>query len=181
MSRIGKLPIQITQWVQIDIQWQEVKVKWPKGELSYICPEWVKVEKTQDQVIVNITDSQYVNLWGLVRTLISNMVGWVVNWYEKKLLVFGVWYNAKVQGRKLVMNLWYSHPINYDIPQGINITSEKDPKWSDILTITGVDKQLVWQVAAKIKTFREVEVYKGKGIRYFGEYIKLKPGKTAKK
>lgn len=109
------------------------------------------------------------------------MVVGVSKGYEKKLHVIGVGYNAKAQGQKLILSLGYSHPVEHTLPTGITATAEKDPKGNDIVTIIGIDKQLVGEQAAKIRGYRLPEPYKGKGVRYFGEHIKLKAGKTAGK
>jgi large subunit ribosomal protein L6 len=130
---------------------------------------------------VSIVSEDYKNLWWLVRTLINNMVEGVTKGFEKKLVVVWVGYSAKVQGKKIILNLGYSHPIEYELPEGISATVEKDQKWNDVITISGIDKQLVGQVAAVIRSFRKPEPYKGKGVRYIDEVVKLKAGKQAKK
>ncbi len=183
MSRIGRKPVIIPEGVNVDVKTEEryIKVKWPKGELEYRWPKWVIVSLEENKVVVNVEDEDYKNLWWLVRTLINNMVEGVTKWFEKRLVVVWVWYSAKVQGKKLVLNLWYSHPIEYEIPEGITITTEKDQKWNDIIVVSWIDKQLVWQTAAVIRSFRKPEPYKWKGIRYIDEVIKLKAWKQAKK
>lgn len=181
MSRIWKKPIVLVSWVDVKIEWSNVNVKWPKWELKMTLVDWVNVEKNENELLVSVVSEEKNNLWWLTRTLIQNMVDWVTNWYEKKLMLFWVWYNVKQQGNSLIFNLWYSHPINYELPQWISAKLEKDPKWNDIITLSSIDKQLLWQITAKIKTFRKIEPYKWKGIRYKDEFIKLKPGKTAKK
>ena len=130
---------------------------------------------------MSIDDPKNVAFWGLTRSLVANMVEGVAKGFEKKLQVLGVGYNAKVQGRTLILNLGYSHPINHELPQGIDAVVEKDPKGNDMVVITGIDKQLVGEQAAKIRSYRKPEPYKGKGVRYFGEHIKMKAGKTASK
>ena len=183
MSRIGRKPIIVPEGVQIDINQEErvIKVKGPKWELSYNWPEWVIIEIENGVIKVNIKDDIYKNLWGLVRTLVNNMVEGVTKWFEKRLLVFGTWYNAKVQGNKLILNLGYSHPVEHIISEWLKITTEKDSKWNDIIVIQGIDKQKVWQEAAVIRSYRKPDPYKGKGVRYVDEVIKLKPWKAAKK
>ncbi len=133
----------------------------------------------EGEVEVSIASDEHANLRGLVRTLINNMVVGVTTGYEKKLHVIGVGYAAKVQGKNLVLSLGYSHPVNHELPEGITATVERDPKGSDIVTLQGIDKQLLGQHAARIRTYRSPEPYKGKGVRYVGEYIKMKAGKTA--
>lgn len=183
MSRIGKKPVIIPEGVQVEIKEDErlIKVKGPKWQLEYRWPEGVIVKLDGNEVKVNIVDDMYKNLWGLVRTLINNMVEGVTKWFEKRLLVVWVGYNAKVQWRKVILNLWYSHPIEYELPEWIEAKTEKDQKWNDIIIISWIDKQLVWQVAAVIRDFRRPDPYKWKWVRYIDEVIKLKPGKQAKK
>ncbi len=183
MSRIGKKPIVIPDGVEVNLDQQSnyIRVKWPKGELEFRWPQGVIVTKEENIIKVNIEDEIYKNLWWLVRTLINNMVEGVTKWFEKKLLVVWVGYSAKVQWDKLILNLGYSHPIEYKIPEGIKISTEKDQKWNDIIVVSWIDKQLVGQVAAVIRSFRKPEPYKGKWIRYIDEVIKLKAGKQAKK
>ena len=180
MSRIGKLPIAIPEGVAISQADDVVTVKGPKWELTQTIPAWVVIT-IADEVVVSITADEHKNLWGLIRTLIFNMTEWVTKWFEKKLQVIGVWYSAKAQGQKLTLNLWLSHPVYHDVPAGVSVAVDKDPKGNDMVVLTSIDKQLVGEQAAKIKAYRKPEPYKWKGIRYFGEYIKIKPGKTAGK
>lgn len=181
MSRIWKLPINIISGVNVSIKDNSITVKWPKWELNYLFPYWVNVSVEENNINVSILSDEHKNLWWLVRTLIFNMIEWVTKWYQKKLLVFWVWYNVKIQWKKLIFNIWLSHPVEFEIPDSINAQAEKDPKWSDILTISWIDKQLVWQISSKIRSLKIPEVYKGKWIRYLNEVIKLKAWKTAKK
>jgi large subunit ribosomal protein L6 len=131
--------------------------------------------------MVSVIADQYNNLWGLVRTLIDNMVVWVTTWFEKKLHIIGVGFSAKATGQNLTMNLWFSHPVESTAPAWITFTAEKDPKGNDIVTVQGIDKQLVGQVAASLRSLRKPEPYKGKWVRYFGEKVRQKAGKTAGK
>jgi large subunit ribosomal protein L6 len=181
MSRIWKVPIVILSEVTVILNWSLISVKWPKWELEYLIPNWVILKIEGNSIFVSVESDDLKNLWGLVRTLIFNMIEGVTKGYEKKLLVRWVWYNVKIQGSNLILNLGYSHPIEYKIPTNIQISTEKNPKWEDIVVISGIDKQKVWEVAAKIKKYRLPEPYKGKWIRYIDEEIKLKAGKTAKK
>lgn len=180
MSRIGKLPIIIPAWVTITQANEIITVKGPKGELTQTIPTWVIVTIWED-VIVTISSDEHKNLWWLMRTLIFNMTEWVTNWFVKKLQVLGVWYSAKSQGQRLTLNLWLSHPVYHDVPDLVTVSVDKDPKGNDMVVLESIDKQLVWEQAAKIKAYRPPEPYKGKWIRYFGEFIKIKPGKTAGK
>lgn len=179
MSRIGKLPITVTDGVTITLQDKTVTVKGPKWELSYTYLDWVNVEHSGNEIIVSIDDDQYKNLRGLTRTLISNMIEWVTNGYQKKLLVLWVWYAAKVQWSKIELKLWYSHPIDHPLPDWISADIEQDPKGETVIVISGIDKQLVWEQAAKIRSYRKPEPYKGKWVRYLWEFIQMKAGKTA--
>lgn len=180
MSRIGKLPIVIPEGVTISQKNDIVTVKGPKWELTQTIPTWVVVT-IADEVVVSVTSDEYKNFWGLIRTLIFNMTEGVTKGFEKKLQVIGVGYSAKAQGQKLTLNLWLSHPVLHDVPALVTVAVDKDPKGNDMVVLTSIDKQLVGEQAAKIKAYRKPEPYKGKGIRYLGEYIKIKPGKTAGK
>jgi large subunit ribosomal protein L6 len=180
MSRIGKKPIQIQDSVEVNIKEKEVTVKGPKGELKItICPE-IEVVKKDKEIIVFIrkdlseTDKKAKSLWGLTRTLIYNMVEGVVKGHEKKLEIQGVGYKANMEGEYLVLLMGFSHPVKIKKPESINFTIEKN-----IITISGIDKGLVGQIAAKIRKVRKPEPYKGKGIRYVGEVVRKKVGKKA--
>ncbi|MEF2175741.1 MAG: 50S ribosomal protein L6 [Candidatus Absconditabacteria bacterium] len=181
MSRIGKAPIDIVAGVEVKHDATTVEVKGPKGTLSFNYPSGVVIKIENNQIIVTVESEEQNNLWGLSRTLISNLVEGVTKGYEKKLKLIGVGYNARLKGNDLVLNLGYSHPIEYHLPSGISASIEKDPKGNDIITISGIDKQLVGQTAAKLRTFRLPEPYKGKGVRYIDEVVKMKAGKTSKK
>lgn len=178
MSRIGKLPITLPAGVQVTMEGQKITVSWPKGTLSYEVLPACAVVKEENILMVSLVNPEHKNIWGLTRTLVANMVQWVSEWFEKKLHVIGIGYNVKVQGQTIELSLWLSHKVNHVLPKWVTAVSEKDPKWNDIITLTGADKQSVGQEAAKIKMYRQPEPYKGKWIRYFGETIKLKAGKT---
>ncbi len=180
MSRIGKQPISIPDGVEIKIEGKEITVKGPKGELKRIvCPE-IEAEKKDKEIIVSIkkglpaNDKKAKSLWGLTRTLIYNMVEGVVKGHEKKLEIQGVGYRANMEGENLVLLVGFSHPVNIKKPEGINFIVEKN-----IITISGIDKELVGQTAAKIRKVKKPEPYKGKGIRYVGEIVRIKVGKKA--
>ena len=179
MSRIWKLPVPIVDGVTVDIKDSLITVKWPKGELSYTHVDEVNVEVKGTEVVVTIDSDDYKNFRGLTRTLVSNMIEGVTNGYQKKLLVLWVWYAAKVQGKNLELKLGYSHPINHPLPDGITAEIEQDPKGETVVVISGIDKQLVGEQAAKIRSYRKPEPYKGKWVRYLGEFIQIKAGKTA--
>lgn len=180
MSKIWKKPIVIPEWVEVSIENNIVKLKGSKWELSETILDCVKVNKEENTIITSINNEDNKKFRGLSRTLIANMIEWVTQWYQKKLMIIGVGYGAQVQGTNLLLSLGLSHKVNYTIPQGISITAEQDPKWNTILTLNWIDKQLLWEVAAKIRSYKTPEPYKGKGIRYIDEVIKLKAGKSAK-
>ena len=177
MSRVGKNPIAIPSGVTVTVQGDSVTVKGPKGELSQALVHGVTAAVADGQVVVSRpNDSKQSRAsHGLVRALVNNMVTGVSQGFERKLEVIGVGYRADVKGSQLVMNLGYSHSINYDIPSGVAVSVDKQ----NVITIQGIDKQRVGQVAAEVRAFRSPDSYKGKGVRYQGEYIRLKTGKSA--
>lgn len=181
MSKIGKKPLIIPQGVDVDLKQNSVDVKGAKGALHLDLPYGVKIEKNESELVFSVLEDQYKNLWGLVRTLVANMVEGVSNGYEKKLLIIGVGYSAKVEGKTLVLSLGYAHKVNFPIPEGIEIRTEQDAKGNTVLFVSGINKELVGEVAAKVRAFKKPEPYKGKGIRYFDEFVKIKAGKSAKK
>jgi large subunit ribosomal protein L6 len=177
MSRVGKNPIAIPSGVTVTVQGESVTVKGPKGELSQALVHGITASVADGQVVVSRpNDSKQSRAsHGLVRALVNNMVTGVSQGFERKLEVIGVGYRADVKGTQLVMNLGYSHSINYDIPSGVAVSVDKQ----NVITIQGIDKQRVGQVAAEVRAFRSPDSYKGKGVRYQGEYIRLKTGKSA--
>jgi large subunit ribosomal protein L6 len=180
MSRIGRLPIPVPSGVDVAIDQATVTVKGPKGTLSHTVATPIVVEKGEDGVLsVNRPDDERNSrsLHGLTRTLINNMVVGVTEGYEKKLEIVGVGYRVLPKGpTQLEFQLGYSHPIIFDAPEGITFTVEGPTK----LGVVGIDKQLVGEVAAKIRKLRKPEPYKGKGVRYSGEHIRRKVGKAGK-
>jgi large subunit ribosomal protein L6 len=179
MSRIGNQPVQLPSGVTLQVQDDAVTVKGPKGTLSHPLVEHVKlqVEGTTVQVARDEDAKQARANHGLMRAVLRNMVQGVTQGFERTLEINGVGFRAEVRGKTLVLNLGYSHPIEYAIPEGVKIAIDK----AGLLQITGIDRQQVGQVAAKIRSFRKPDSYKGKGVRYQGETIRLKPGKSAKK
>ncbi|HAH97604.1 MAG TPA: 50S ribosomal protein L6 [Firmicutes bacterium] len=179
MSRIGKKEIAIPSGVNVDIQGSLVKVKGPKGELSRTFHDLMVVEKNKEELIVKRPDDEKLSrsLHGLTRTLLANMVDGVTKGFSKNLEISGVGYRAAKQGNKLVLNLGFSHPVEFDPPTGI----EFDVPAPTRITVRGIDKELVGQVASDIRAKRPPEPYLGKGVRYEGEKIKRKAGKTGKK
>lgn len=179
MSRIGKKPIPIPKGVKVEKTDGIIKISGPKGELTAQVHPRIEVEISSDQILVKRrTDSKNDKaLHGLWRALINNMVIGVLQGYTRKLEIVGIGYRAELKGKALVLYLGYSHPIIFIPPDGIKI---EVPQPTTIV-VSGIDKQLVGQVAAKIRSFRPPEPYKGKGIRYEGEFIRMKAGKAASK
>jgi large subunit ribosomal protein L6 len=182
MSRIGKKPVTIPTGVTVSFDADKtLVVKGPKGELKFKANPKIEV-KIEDSEILVTRDSEASEkraLQGLTRTLIQNMVTGVTTGFEKKMEINGVGYKANVQASKLVLNLGYSHPVEYITPKGIEFKMDEEKK--NLLIVRGIDKQLVGQVCAEIRAFRPPEPYKGKGIKYEGEYIRRKAGKSAAK
>ena len=183
MSKVGKKPIKIPEGVKVDIEKKdnfiEVKVEGKKGSLSKKFPSSLEIKKEEDEIIVlpnsrKKVDRLVKSLWGTVRSLISNMVEGVSQGFEKKLQIEGIGYKAKVEKDKLILSLGYSHPIEFDIEEGIEIKVEKN-----IISVLGPDKEKVGQVASRIRSLRKPEPYKGKGIRYLDEVIRKKTAKKA--
>jgi large subunit ribosomal protein L6 len=180
MSRVGKRPIEIPAGVDVNVEGTTIRVKGPMGELSWSHPETIRVELGQGRIMVQRdTDlKRDKSLHGLTRSLISNMVTGASKGYERVLEIQGIGYRAQVQGPKIVFTIGYSHPVEYLLPPGI--TAAMDAKQTT-LTLKGIDKQMIGQAAANIRALRPPNIYKGKGIRYAGERIKLKVGKAGKK
>lgn len=179
MSRIGKRPIPIPAKVSITIDGQDIQVKGPKGELSRSLPTGVMVVQDGETVLVNRRDDSRLarERHGLCRTLVANMVEGVSNGYQKRLEIQGIGYRAQVQGRNLNLSLGYSHPVIFEPPTGIDFAVEGNTN----VIITGIDKELVGNIAASIRASRPPEPYKGKGVRYAGEQVRRKAGKAGKK
>ena len=176
MSRIGKKPIAVPAGVKVTIAQDQVTVEGKGGKLSTALPPYVGVEMQDDKIVVSQTsDVRAANaMHGLARSLINNMVIGVTEGFKKELAIVGVGYKAALQGKVLNLSLGYSHPINFQIPEGIKITVTPENK----IIVEGCDKQLVGETAAQIRRFRSPEPYKGKGIRYVDERIVLKEGKS---
>lgn len=158
-----------------------VAVKGAKGNLERTVPAGVLLKKEENEITVSIENDSFKNLRGLSRTLINNMIIGVSQGYEKKLLIIGVGYGAQASGKDVIFSLGYAHKVNFPIPEGIEVKTEQDIKGNTVITINGYDKALVGEVAAKMRQLKKPEPYKGKGIRYSDEFIKLKAGKSAKK
>jgi large subunit ribosomal protein L6 len=175
MSRIGKKAVPVPSGVTASVEGQTVKVKGPKGALQIVLPDDVVAKMEGDGVKIDPRHEtkRARSMWGTSRTLVSNLVTGVTKGFERKLEITGVGYRAAVQGKNLQLALGYSHDVVYPIPEGIAIVT---PKPTEIL-ISGIDRQKVGQVAAEIRAFRKPEPYKGKGVKYAGEYIFRKEGK----
>lgn len=176
MSRIGKMPIAIPQGVEININGQHVSVKGPKGELNLEISEPIKVAKEENEIIVTRPDDEQTSkaLHGLSRTLIANNVQGVSQGYQKSLEIVGTGYRAVAKGSSIELALGLSHPVVVDPPNGVTLQVEGQNK----IIVSGIDKQAVGEVAANIRKLRKPEPYKGKGIRYEGEYVRRKAGKA---
>jgi len=174
MSKIGKNPIKIPKDISVIISDGVIKVKGSKGELERRIPKEISVSQEGDELIVTpVSKSKKTPaLWGTSRAVIANMVIGVEKGFEKKLEIEGIGFKAQIQGENLVLNLGFSHPVIFKVPEGIKVTVEKN-----IITIFGISKELVGQAAANIRALKKPEPYKGKGIRYVGEIIKRKAGK----
>jgi len=175
MSRIGKRPVALPKGVTASVDGKTVKVKGPKGELSVKLV--AEVDAKVDEHGITVTPREDMErarqMWGLSRTLVNNLVVGVTTGFQQKLEINGVGYRAAVQGKNLNLQLGFSHDVAYPIPAGITITAEKPTQ----LTVAGIDKQLVGQVAAEIRNYRRPEPYKGKGVKYAEEHIRRKEGK----
>lgn len=179
MSRIGKLPVTVPQGVAVTLKERTVRVKGPKGELARVWPDGVDIvqEGSLLRVIRSSEDRDVRAKHGLVRALVANMVNGVSKGFERKLEIEGVGFKGEVKGRTLQLALGFSHPVLFAIPEGISIDIDKGTK----LVVKGADRDLVGETAAKICKIRPPDSYKGKGVRYEGQRIRLKAGKTAKK
>ena len=176
MSQIGKKPIEIPEKVEVKIEGRAILVRGPKGELSReILPE-INVALQDKNLLVSpkIKTKRAKAFWGLTRTLIDNLIKGVTVGYEKKLEMKGVGYRANTEGNDIILHLGFSHPVKIESPEGIKFLVEKN-----IITVSGIDKELVGQIAAKIRRVRPPEPYKGKGVRYLGELVRRKVGKKA--
>ncbi|NET31817.1 MAG: 50S ribosomal protein L6 [Cyanothece sp. SIO1E1] len=179
MSRIGKRPIDIPQKVTVTIEGQHVSVKGPKGELSRTLPLEVSIEQEGDTLAVKRRDESRVarQRHGLSRSLVANMVEGVSQGFQRRLEIQGVGYRAQVQGKNLVLNVGYSNPVQIEPPDGIQLAVEGNTN----VIVSGIDKEIVGNTAARIRKVRPPEPYKGKGIRYAGEMVRRKAGKAGKK
>ena len=178
MSRIGKKPIAIPKGVEVRLEGDQLRIKGPKGQLSISVHPSVKLNIGGDSIAVSVVDEtrESRSIHGLFRVLIDNMVTGVTKGFERVLEIVGVGYRAELKGRTAVFNLGYSHPINFELPTGIDAKIEKTK-----ITLSGIDRELLGMTAAKIRSFRKPEPYKGKGIKYAEEKIRRKAGKAGAK
>lgn len=179
MSRIGKIPVKIPDKINVLLESNLLTIKGPKGQLSKSLPNTIIVIKEENTIQVSAANKSIKSqqLYGLYRGLIANMIVGVTEGFKKKLNLQGVGYRSQVQGKKLILNVGFSHSVEIDTPEGIDISVEANTS----ILISGLDKELVGQVAANIRAIRPPEPYKGKGIRYDGEFVRQKVGKAGKK
>ena len=178
MSKVGKVPVVFAQGTNIVIEKHVAQVTGPKGSLTVAIPTGIKVEVNENQAVVTakkLTDKKIRSLFGMVRANLNNAVKGVESEFEKKLEMTGVGYRAQMQGSDLVLSLGFSHPVKFSPKTGVKLAVA-----DNAITVTGIDKQVVGEMAAEIRAVRPPEPYKGKGIRYQGEYIRRKAGKAAK-
>ncbi len=178
MSRIGKQPVSVPANVTATLAGQEVAVKGPKGELSFTLPDLLQVEQSDGALTISMREDtkRARALWGMSRTMVENMVTGVTQGYSKVLEIHGIGFRAALVGQdKVQMQLGYSHDVIHPIPSGVKVTVGGAKQ--DMVTVEGIDKQLVGQVAAELRAYRKPEPYQGKGVRYQGEYIFRKEGK----
>ena len=186
MSRVGKKPIAIPSGVDVKIHDAEIEVKGPKGTLKTPIPNGISFKVEDNSLIAERQNDDQSAFHGLGRALANNAIVGVTEGFKKELDLVGVGYKADVQGKNILFSLGYSHPINYPLPEGIEAKTERVPTKTSInqyqltLTLTGIDKQKLGQVAAELNRLRKPDAYKGKGLRYADKLYKLKPGKTGK-
>jgi len=176
MSRIGKKPILIPENVEVQIEDEKVTIKGPRGELSQEIRPEIKIEIKEGKIFVlpQVETKKTKAFWGLTRALLANAVEGVTKGYERQLQIEGIGFRANLEGDNLALQVGFTHPVKINVPEGIKFAVEKN-----IITVSGIDKELVSQTAAIIRKVKKPEPYKGKGIRYFGEVIRRKVGKKA--
>lgn len=186
MSRVGKKPITIPSGVTVAINENELEVKGPKGTLKTPIPGGVSFKQEDGTLTAERTNDDYAALHGLARALANNAVVGVTEGFTKDLDVVGVGYKVDIQGRKIVFALGYSHPVEYNLPDGVDAKAERMPakttinQYQTTITLSGIDRQRLGQVAAELNRLRKPDAYKGKGVRYADKFYRLKPGKTGK-
>jgi len=178
MSRIWKSPVTLLEKVEAKVDWKMVIIKWPLWELKFNFHEKIDVTVSDKEITVTKIDENANALWGTTRSIIDNMVVWVTTGYKKSLEIIWVGYKFEVSGAKLILSIGYSHKVEMEIPSDLKVAL--DDKKKNILHISGIDKQSVGEFAAKVRAKKKPEPYKGKGIRYVGEHVRRKAGKTGK-
>lgn len=181
MSRVGLNPILIPEGVSVNVNGSNINIKGPKGELNQNVDSDFKIKIDENILTVSRPSEQkrHKSLHGLYRSLINNCVVGVSEGYELKLELVGVGFKASSQGNLLNMSLGFSHNIYFDVPKEVKVTTDSKKGKAPVITLNSIDKQLIGQIAAKLKSFRPVEPYKGKGVKFVGEYVRRKVGKTA--
>ncbi len=179
MSRIGKLPIVLSDKVEVTLNGRDVKVKWPLGELSFTFTDQVEVKKEDNNLIVNPIGDDSSALWWTTRAVLNNMVEWVDTWFTKSLEISWVGYKFEVSWSKLILSVGFSHKVEVEIPKWLEVTP--DEKAKNTIHIKWIDKQFVWEFAAKVRAIKKPEPYKGKWIKYVGEHVRRKAGKAGSK
>ncbi|MFH1360258.1 MAG: 50S ribosomal protein L6 [Candidatus Omnitrophota bacterium] len=179
MSRVGKVPVIIPKGVKVAIEERQIRAEGPKGKLAICIPMDVKVENKENKLVVNrLSDSKQARAnFGTIRVLLANMMIGVTEGHKKNLEIQGVGFRAQLEGKKLILNLGLSHPVDFLIPEGVSVKTKKPTE----IEIEGIDKALVGNVASKLRQLKPAEPYKGKGIRYLGEIIRRKQGKSVTK
>ena len=176
MSRIWKMPIEISDKVKVEVKENTIKVSWPLWELSFNYSNLLDVKLEDKTIVVTPVSWETTPIWWTTRSIIDNMVTWVEKGFTKSLEINWVWYKFEVQGQKLILSIWYSHKVEMEVPKWLKV--EMDAKAKNIIHISGIDKQYVWEFAAKIKAKKKPEPYKWKWIKYVWEYIRRKAWKT---
>lgn len=179
MSRIWKLPIVLPNGVNVTIENQTITVNWPKWALEFTFDSCVSVDNNEWTLSIILLDETQKALWWTTRAVIANLVVWVTDWYKKSLEINWVWYKFDIAWQKLILSVWFSHKVEKDIPSDIQVSP--DEKAKNVIHVSGIDKQKVWQFASQIKSIKKPEPYKWKGIKYLGEKIRRKAGKSGKK
>lgn len=179
MSRIWKLPVSLPSWVTAKIENNTVTVTWPKGTLSFNFVSEVGITQEDNSLSINLIDKEAIALWGTTRAIVANLVVWVTEWFKKSLEISGVGYKFEIQWQKLVLSVGFSHKVEKNIPSDIQVVF--DEKAKNVIHITWIDKQRVGQFASQVKMIKKPEPYKGKWIKYQGEHIRRKAGKSGKK
>jgi large subunit ribosomal protein L6 len=179
MSRIGKLPITISENVEVVLDWNKITTKWKLWVLNFQFSELIEISKEENILVFKPKNEEASALWWTTRAIVANMIEWVSVWYKKALEINWVWYKFDVvSDKKLILSVWFSHKVEMEAPEGIKITV--DEKLKNVIYISWIDKQLVWQFASKIKAKKKPEPYKWKWIKYVGEIIRRKAWKTGK-